>query len=138
VTKERDLFVDTSVFIALRVRDDENHQKAADYMRTVKEKKLRLHTTNFILDEVYAYFSKNHAIAIEMAELIMHNPIITLHRISVDDEDQAWKILKKFSDKEFSYTDATSFAIMSRIGIKTAFAFDDHFSQYGKFVVAPA
>jgi uncharacterized protein len=82
-------------------------------------------------------FSKAHEIAVEMAELIMHNPLITLHRVGVDDEDSALKILKDFTDKDFSYTDATSFAFMKRLGIETAFAFDDHFVQYGKFIVVP-
>jgi len=134
---DRDVFVDRSAFIAIRVKDDINHKKASDFLKTIKEKKVRLHATNFILNEVYTYFSKVHKVAIEMAELIMNNPIITLHRISVDDEDYAFKILKDFSDKDFSYTDAATFAIMERLGIKTVFAFDEHFEQYGKFIVVP-
>ena len=35
------------------------------------------------------------------------------------------------SDKTYSYTDATSFAVMERLGLKTAFAFDPHFRQHG-------
>ncbi len=133
----RDIFIDTSAFIAMRVRDDLNHENAQNFLKTIKEKRLWLHTTNFILDEVYTYFCKAHEIAVEMAELIMNNPLIVLHRVAVDDENNAWKILKDFDDKEFSYTDATSFAVMKRFGLKTVFAFDEHFNQYGRFIVVP-
>mgnify|MGYP001613105151 CR=1 FL=1 len=137
MNKERDIFIDTSAFIALRVADDVNHKDAQAFLKAIKEQKPKLHTTNFILDEVYTYFYKAHEIAIEMAELIMNNPLILLYRIRVEDENQAWEILKTFKDKDFSYTDATSFALMERIGIKTAFAFDEHFKQYGRFIIVP-
>ena len=134
---KRDIFVDTSAFIAIRARDDANHKRAYDFLKRIKEEKLRLHTTNFILDEVYTYFSRAHDVAIEMAELVMNNPIITLHRVGVEDEDNAFRTLKEYGDKDFSYTDATSFAIMERLGLTIVFAFDEHFAQYGKFVIVP-
>lgn len=134
---EKEVFIDTSAFIAMKVEDDINHIKAQQFLGVIKEKRLRLHTTNFILDEVYTYFCKSHAVAIEMAELIMNNPLILLHRVAVEDENRAIEVLKAFKDKDFSYTDATSFTVMERLGIKTAFVFDDHFMQYGKFIVVP-
>lgn len=133
----RDKFVDTGAFIAMRVKDDINYKVAHDFLKVIREKKLRLHTTNFILSEVYTYFCRTHEVAIEMAELIMDNPLITLHRVAVDDENDAFKILKEFADKDFSYTDATSFAVMKRLDFKAVFAFDEHFEQYGKFIIVP-
>ncbi len=137
VNYDKDIFIDTSAFIALRVKDDVNYERAQSFLTAIREQRLRLHTTNFILDEVYTYFCRNHEIAIEMGELIMNNPLILLHRVSADDEKKAWELLKTFMDKDFSYTDTASFALMERLGIKTAFAFDEHFYQYGKFFVVP-
>jgi len=37
------------------------------------------------------------------------------------------QILSKYSDQDFSYTDAVSFAIMKRQKIIKAFSFDKHF-----------
>jgi len=34
------------------------------------------------------------------------------------------------SDKDFSFTDCTSFSIMSSLKLKGAFAFDKHFEQF--------
>ncbi len=42
-----------------------------------------------------------------------------------------------FVDETFSFTDCTSFALMERRGVAIAFAFDDHFRQYEKFIVRP-
>jgi predicted nucleic acid-binding protein len=67
---DKDIFVDTSAFITLRVKDDLNHKRAQDFLTAVKDQRLRLHTTNFMLDEVYTYFCRTHEIAIEMAGLI--------------------------------------------------------------------
>ena len=53
------------------------------------------------------------------------------------DESKAWEIFVQYEDKGFSFTDCTSFAIMERLKIDTAFVFDDHFIQYGKFIVIP-
>lgn len=132
----RDIFVDTSAFIAMRAKDDVNYNNAQNFLYTIRDKRLRLHTTNFILDEVYTYFCKYHEIAVDMAELIMNNPLIILHRISAEDEKEAWKILKKYRDKSFSYTDATSFALMVRLKIDTVFTFDEHFNIM-KFKTVP-
>ncbi len=134
---DRDVFVDTSAFIALRVKDDMNHGRAQAFLYVIRKDKLRLHTTNFVLDEVYTYFCRSHHVAVEMAELIMNNPLIALHRISAEDERDAFRIVKSYSDKDFSYTDATSFAMMARLNIKSAFVFDEHFAQYGKFQTVP-
>ena len=135
--KDRNVFIDTSAFIAMRVSDDVHYNAAQGFLKAVKDQRLRLHTTNFILDEVYTYFCGTHEVAVEMAELIMNNPLINFHRVSVGDEKEAWGILKAYNDKEFSYTDATCFATMRRLGLKTAFAFDEHYKQYGKFTVLP-
>ena len=53
-----------------------------------------------------------------------------------EDEERAWEIFLKYKDKDFSYTDCTSFAVMERLKIDTAFTFDSHF-QTMKFQVAP-
>ncbi|MGH7931325.1 MAG: hypothetical protein ACREQV_26450 [Candidatus Binatia bacterium] len=51
--------------------------------------------------------------------------------MQAQDEDVAKDIIRKYTDKSFSYTDATSFAVMARTGISAAFACDAHFQQYG-------
>lgn len=59
-------------------------------------------------------------------------------RVKATDEDRAKAILRRYRDKDFSFTDAISFAMMERFGIPIAFAFDQHFAQYGIRLARPA
>ena len=56
---------------------------------------------------------------------------LDLDRVTEMDERRAVEIIEHYADKAFSYTDATSFAIIERRGISTAFSLDRHFAQFG-------
>ena len=44
-------------------------------------------------------------------------------------------IFCRYKDKEFSFADCTSFALMEKFGIKNAFAFDEDFEKMGYIVL---
>jgi len=46
------------------------------------------------------------------------------------------EIFTKYRDQDFSYVDCTSFALMQRMKLSAAFAFDRHF-RVMKFAVMP-
>jgi predicted nucleic acid-binding protein len=54
-------------------------------------------------------------------------PVLT---IQPPDLEAAWRIAQAFPDQDFSVTECTSFALMERLGIAEAFAFDEHFLMY--------
>lgn len=133
---DRKVFIDTSAFIALRDSGDINHKKAKSVLSYIEENNLKLVTTNFILDEVYTYFCRFHEVAVEMGEYILHSPdIIEYHRVTSEDETNAWNIAKKYKDKTFSFTECTSFSICKRLDIRNVMAFDNHFEQFGKLKI---
>ncbi len=134
---QRLVFIDTSAFIALWNPDDRNSQRALGYLDQIRENRLRFLTTNFIFDEVYAFFCRNHRLAVELGEQILTNPLFEYVRVTAADEAKAWEIAKRYTDKDFSFTDCTSFVVMERLGLKEVFAFDEHFRQYGRFIVRP-
>ena len=130
------IFIDTSAFYALEDESDANNKPARAFEKELAAGKLglvQLVTSNFIYDEVITLIRRNleHEKAVEVGERMKASKILTIERISRETEIRAWEIFKTYSDKEFSYTDCTSFALMERKAIQHAFAFDIHFEQMG-------
>jgi predicted nucleic acid-binding protein len=65
-----------------------------------------------------------------LTELRERTPI-TIVRVTEADEERALALIGRYRDKDFTITDATSFVVMERLSIATAFTFDDDFRQYG-------
>jgi uncharacterized protein len=126
------LFVDTGAFIALTDADDENHKAAASFYRNAKEKGTRFVTTNFVVCETMNYIRAriSHNIAVLFRENLKKSGFIEIVTVTPSIEDAAFNIFKRYTDKDFSFTDCTSFSIMRSLKLKGAFAFDKHFEQF--------
>jgi len=130
------LFIDTTAFIALEDKDDKKYETALNYKQKIQNAQARfriLYTSNYILDEVFTLvrLKLSHPAAVALGETIKHSKILKTLRITPETENNAWNIFKKYNDKNFSFTDCTSFALMEQEAISTAFTFDKHFQQYG-------
>ena len=134
-----ELFVDTGAWVALADQDDKYHKRAAKEYPDLLKRHRRLITTNLVVAEVYIILRKalGHAAAITFLESIRSSPRIEKVQSTEELEIEAEDILRRYSDQDFSYTDAVSFALMRQRGIDTAFAFDKHFSIAG-FSMVPA
>jgi predicted nucleic acid-binding protein len=60
-----------------------------------------------------------------------------LIRVNNEDVDTAWQIFRSHRDKAWSFTDCVSYAVMKRLNINEAFAFHEHFRQFGFVNVLP-
>lgn len=133
------IFTDTGAFIALTDADDENHKAARTFYLTAKEKRALLITTNFVICETMNYLRArvSHNSAVLFRENIKKSDIINITAVTPLIEDAAFDIFKDYEDKDFSFTDCTSFAVMKSLKLRKAFAFDKHFGQYGNFERLP-
>ncbi len=124
-----DIFVDSSAWIALADRDDFHHKEAALAFPLILKSFKTLITSNLIVAETYVLLLKElgHTSAIDFLERINASPRIFKVWSSEAVETEAERILFKYGDQDFSYVDATSFALMKRHKITKAFAFDKHF-----------
>jgi predicted nucleic acid-binding protein len=127
------VLVDTSAVYALLDRSDACHKAAKDSLEGFKKARSEPFLTNFIVAECHALALTRLGAALARNWLLSN--VWTVERVTPDDETQAREIIRKYADKSFSYTDATSFAVMERLGLRTAFAFDPHFRQYGFQVI---
>jgi predicted nucleic acid-binding protein len=132
----RSVFVDTGAHCALMVVQDMNHSRAVDAARSLVRQGWRLHTSNFVVAATHALIlaRAGRDAALRALHRIDQSAQITI-RIEETDEQRARAILERYHDKSFSLTDATSFAVMERLGINWAFTFDRHFLQFGFDVV---
>lgn len=129
------LFVDTSAYFALYNADDEHH---GDAVAAANAARGRLFTTNYIIAETHALFLRRvgrDAGVLFLEETDRSNMVV--ERVKVRDEQRARAIIFSQTDKNYSLTDATSFAVMERLGIFMAFTFDRHFAQYGFAILGP-
>lgn len=130
------IFTDTGAWYAYVDSTDAHHSAAIEFVRTLTRP---LATSTYILDEVVTLIQAHlgHSAAVRFGEKLRQEQIAKLLRITEQDEHRAWELFVRYQDKAFSFTDCTSFALMERLHIDTAFAFDDHFRQYGKALVVP-
>ena len=129
------IFVDSSVWYALVNARDKNHLAAKRFLDAGH----RLLTTNFVVDETITLVlvRKGYQAAVDLGEQLWSEEQAHIVWLSRADQRVAWQLFKRYSDKEFSFTDCTSFVVMERLGLTHAFAFDEHFSQMGQFVRVP-
>ncbi|MEW6608814.1 MAG: PIN domain-containing protein [bacterium] len=135
----RKLFIDTSAFYSLEDKYDQNHHQAIEFRENVLvRERFTLFTSTYVLDETYTFLQKKlgKQIALTFGTHIQTSKIIEIVHVSKYYEKKAWDIFKKYLDKDFSYTDCPSFAIMEDLKITNAFTFDTHFQQKG-FIILP-
>ncbi|MGH2879513.1 MAG: type II toxin-antitoxin system VapC family toxin [Solirubrobacteraceae bacterium] len=127
------VFIDTGAFVALRNRAEREHEVAHSTLKQLVEDGAQLFTSNYVFAETYTALlvRVGRAEAIEWGRRFRAGETIELIRVDPEVEQEAWSILESHTDKEWSYVDATSFALIERERLDAAFAFDRHFTQRG-------
>lgn len=125
------VFIDTGAFYAALNKKDTHHQRTGDFFFAAKDKGWRLITSNFVIAETHALILNR--LGREAALLFLKSLPTLIVRATEEDEQRGKDIIFSYADKNFSYCDAVSFAIIERLSIKKVLAFDVHFKQYGKF-----
>jgi predicted nucleic acid-binding protein len=133
----RALFSDTSCLYALADDNDPDHALVVAIAEEAIRQRRPFVVTTYVIAETHALLLRRlgrHAAAKWLRYAFDAFVII---RPTETDEERALDIIFRYTDKDFSFTDAISFAVMEQLGIKGAFALDEHFAQYGSFLVLP-
>jgi predicted nucleic acid-binding protein len=129
-------FVDTSFWFGLQERHDRRHPDA----RTLAARGIgRVVTTNHVVGETWTLLRRRagHPAAIGFLDRLGALPDLDV--VHVDDviEAEAWRWLRSRPEREYSFVDATSFAVMRRRRMREALAFDGDFNAAGFVEVRP-
>lgn len=129
-------FADTSFWVALALRRDSHHETAKALW---EQRDQPLLMSNHVLGEVWTFLRRrdSHAAARQARRLIAGSETVEVHHVPVDVEDEAWRWLERHDEREYSFVDATSFALMRRRGLTEALAFDGDFTAAGFVEVRP-
>ncbi|MDQ1500927.1 MAG: uncharacterized protein QOD57_5060 [Actinomycetota bacterium] len=129
-------FVDTSFWIALRFRRDGRHPDAKALWEAGTGALL---TTNLVLGETWTFLRRRvgHQQAVEFADAAERLPALTVRQVGADVDADAWRWLRRRDERPYSYVDATSFALMRRLRLREALAFDGDFAAAGFVEVRP-
>jgi predicted nucleic acid-binding protein len=128
-------FVDTSYWVALRLRRDANHGIAVRLWAPGQP----ILTTNQVVGETWTFLRRRdgHGSAVAFLDAVESAHWLTV--IHVDDaierEARAW--LRRHDERVYSFVDAASFAVMRRERLREALAFDGDFSAAGFTEVRP-
>lgn len=131
------LFIDSSAYIAFYNERDEKHREAEGFMNEVKKGvfgPVIFYTTDYVFDETVTSvisFTGRKDLALNAGEAIVSSKITRMIKVDYEAFKDAWDLFKKFKDKLWSFTDCTSFILMKRHRLVTAFTFDEHYRQAG-------
>ena len=132
------IFVDTSFWIAAKLSRDAYHDEALSLRTLIAGE--RLVTSNQVRGETWTFLRRKteHASAVEFLDMLDTTPRVQLVRIDDALEDEALRWLRRHDEREYSFVDATSFALMRSLRIRKALAFDGDFAAAGFTELRPA
>jgi len=130
------IFADTSFWVALRFRRDARYPEARAIWESGPGPLL---TTPLVIGETWTFLTRRagHHRAVEFLDAVARLSRLTVRHVDEDAQDEAWRWLRRHDERRYSFVDATSFALMRRLRIREALAFDGDFSAAGFKEVRP-
>ncbi|MBI1923125.1 type II toxin-antitoxin system VapC family toxin [Candidatus Poribacteria bacterium] len=130
------IFVDTGAWIALSDRRDQHHADAIAIYTRLKQRKERLLTTDYLIDETVTRlrYDLSHSAAVKFLDFIERTEktgVLTVVRIDETLFQEAKTLFRQYDSAKLSFTDCTSVAVCQVYKISESFAFDQHFTMMG-------
>ncbi|MGQ0678094.1 MAG: type II toxin-antitoxin system VapC family toxin [Actinomycetota bacterium] len=133
------IFVDTSFWYALQVAGDANSQVASQLLSRHASQR-PLVTSDRVCEETWTLLQRRrgHRAAVAFADALRSPQTrVSTRRIDGVMADEAWVWLRRRDDREFSFVDASSFALMRGLGMTDVLAFDGDFTAAGFVELRP-
>lgn len=131
-------FADTGALFAVLVPSDENHRAARAWLRANKRTE-RLVTTDYVLDELLTLLRARLELdrARVTAKAAFLGRLAQVQWVGREHARRGAEVFDEYADKQWSFTDCVSYAVIEQLRITRAFSFDEHFHQFGTVEVVP-
>ena len=128
------IFIDTSAFMAIILKEEFFHKQAVTKYKEYKQKRAQMITSDYVLDELFTrclYRAGSHGAAIAVGlinEVISHNELTVLE---VDQQifKKAEDVFLKFSEHKISFTDATTYVLYNDFALDEVFTLESDFKK---------
>ncbi len=132
------LFVDTAGWMACADAADPAHRAASRARDSWFEQGGLFVTTDYIADETLTLIRVRlgHAAAEAWWRQVDESSLLRWEIISPSRADKARSLFFRHHDKDFSFTDCTSFVVMRELKLREVLTTDHHFAQIG-FILRP-
>ena len=126
------VYCDASFFVALFSKKDTKHQRALQLFKEIKENRIVLHTSWFVISEAMTVLLYQYG----YSEALTFNQSIDLYRIYHSTESQHHQAIALFNlfgkDRKISFVDALSRVLISgELKNMPALSFDKDFKALG-------
>ena len=127
------VFVDTGAWIALAATGDSLHERATAQWDQLLRSGARLRTSVPVILETFTYLDRkgSRELALRWRESLRRVAHFEILPCGPADLEAAWPFFDRRDLHKLSLVDATSFTLMRKHKIRTAFAFDVHFGAAG-------
>ncbi len=132
------VFVDSGAWIALALTKDPLHAQARAQWDLLRGAGAKLHTSIPVVIETFTFLERNanREVALAWKDSVYKPGTVKILPCEPRDLEQSWDYFQRRDLHKLSAVDATSFAIMKRVRVRLAFAFDRHFAMAGYRLVA--
>ena len=129
----RAVFVDSGAWIALAVSRDPLHARAEETWSRIRVAGYTICTSVPVILETFTFLDRNtrRDVALAWKDSLRQVSGMQTLECGVEDMPSVWTYFERQDLHKLSAVDATSFVLMTKHGIKQAFAFDHHFASVG-------
>jgi uncharacterized protein len=125
------VFVDTSALLAVLDEDEDRHGTALRLWRDLLDQSEELVSSNYVLTETFALVQRRLGLDIVRAFQSRAVPALRVEWVDESLHAAAVTAVLTAGRRQLSLVDCVSFELMRRLGLMTAFAFDDDFADQG-------
>jgi predicted nucleic acid-binding protein len=130
-----EIFVDTAGWAQLFGPSEPYQAVAASIYARALQRRSNLVTTNYVITELVALLTSPLRVPrqtiISLVQALKVAPHVEIIHVDPTLHEQAWQLLTKRLDKNWSLVDCSSFVVMQQRSIQEALTTDHHFEQAG-------
>lgn len=130
----RATLLDSSALIAILDPRERSHTEVRECLELLGRRRDALYVSTFVIAETHRrLLYKPHVGRGKALEFLkdIFDGSYNIVRPTSEDEKRAFTLLERFSDQDVTFTDASSMAIMLRMGLRKVLTLDWHFTLLG-------